>query len=160
MFYREIPSPVGNLVLESDGTFLTSLRIGTLPPAGAEYREDLEVFRKTLSWLEGYFAGHPGPVSELPLKATGTPFQQLVWDCLLTVPWGRTCTYGQIAREMARKLGREKMSAQAVGQAVGRNPIWIIIPCHRCIGAGGKLTGYEGGLEKKAWLLRHEEVIP
>lgn len=157
MFYREIPSPVGNLVLDSDGTFLTGLRIDTAPSAGAVCREDLEVFRQTLSWLEGYFTGDPGSVPQPPLKAEGTPFQQLVWEYLLTVPWGKTCSYGQIAREMARKLGRGKMSAQAVGQAVGRNPIWIIIPCHRCIGAGGKLTGYAGGLEKKAWLLRHEE---
>ena len=116
------------------------------------------MFRKTRLWLEGYFRGNPMAAEDLLLKTEGTPFQQMVWEFLLQIPWGKTCTYGQIAREMGKKLGKEKMSAQAVGQAVGRNPIWIIIPCHRCMGAGGKLTGYAGGIEKKAWLLRHEEV--
>ncbi len=158
MFYRELDSPLGPLVLESDGCFLTGLRIGTTPQSGAARKPDLPVFIQTAAWLEGYFAGTPLPVSGLPLKAEGTAFQQLVWGYLLTVPWGQTCTYGQIAREMARKLGKAKMSAQAVGQAVGRNPIWIIIPCHRCVGAGGKLTGYAGGIDKKVWLLSHEEA--
>lgn len=158
MFFTEMDSPVGPLVLESDGYFLTGLRIGVQPSAGKVRQEDLEVFRKTRLWLEEYFRGNPGAARELPLMAEGTPFQQMVWEYLLEIPWGKTCTYGQIAREIGQKLGKEKMSAQAVGQAVGRNPIWIIIPCHRCMGAGGKLTGYAGGIEKKAWLLRHEEV--
>ena len=75
----------------------------------------------------------------------------------MTIPYGETRTYGEIAREMAAVLGKEKMSAQAVGQAVGKNPISILIPCHRVVGAGGKLTGYAGGLEKKVWLLQHEK---
>ena len=158
MFFAEMYSPVGRLVLESDGHFLTGLRIDVPPGADKVRREDLEVFRKTQLWLEGYFRGNPMVAEELPLMAEGTPFQQMVWEYLLQIPRGKTCTYGQIAREMGKKLGKEKMSAQAVGQAVGRNPIWIIIPCHRCMGAGGKLTGYAGGIEKKAWLLRHEEV--
>ena len=144
--------------MESDGTCLTGLRIGGEVCPGAEYKGDLEIFCKTERWLEAYFSGTPRPVSQIPVKPEGTPFQRMVWEYLLTVPWGATCTYGGIAREIAPKLGREKMSAQAVGQAVGRNPIWILIPCHRCVGAGGKLTGYAGGLDKKAWLLRHEEV--
>ena len=136
MFFTEMDSPVGRLVLESDGEHLTGLRIGTSVRYGAVFREDLTVFRDTASWLNSYFAGKPLPVSRLPLKAEGTLFQKMVWEYLLAVPWGSVCTYGEIAREMAAKLGREKMSAQAVGQAVGRNPIWIIIPCHRCVGTG------------------------
>ena len=158
MFYGELDSPLGKILLESDGDFLTGARIGAQPLAGAAFRDDLPVFAQAKDWLQAYFAGMPRPVGELPLKPEGTPFQQMVWAYLAAVPWGQTCTYGQIAREIAPRLGREKMSAQAVGQAVGRNPIWIIIPCHRCVGAGGKLTGYAGGLDKKAWLLRHEEV--
>lgn len=158
MFYGELDSPLGKILLESDGDFLTGARIGAQPLPSAAFRDDLPVFAQAKDWLQAYFAGMPRPVGELPLKPEGTPFQQMVWAYLAAVPWGQTCTYGQIAREIAPRLGREKMSAQAVGQAVGRNPIWIIIPCHRCVGAGGKLTGYAGGLDKKAWLLRHEEV--
>ena len=158
MFYGELDSPLGKILLESDGEFLTGVRIGIQPPTGAAFRDDLPVFAQAKDWLQAYFAGMPRPVGELPLKPEGTPFQQMVWAYLAAGPWGQTCTYGQIAREIAPRLGREKMSAQAVGQAVGRNRIWFIIPCHRCVGAGGKLTGYAGGLDKKAWLLRHEEV--
>ena len=80
-----------------------------------------------------------------------------MWEILRTIPWGQTRTYGDIAKEVARLLGKEKMSAQAVGQAVGKNPISILIPCHRVVGTGDKLTGYAGGIENKAWLLSHEE---
>ena len=86
----------------------------------------------------------------------GTEFQKQIWNLLLTIPYGQTRTYGDIAREMAALSGKEKMSAQAVGQAVGRNPISILIPCHRVVGTKGQLTGYAGGLENKIWLLRHE----
>lgn len=158
MFYTQWNSPVGVLLLESDGSCLTGVKIGAVPRADAELRQELAVFRQTSDWLDAYFAGTPIPASDLPLEAVGTPFQKMVWDYLLTVPWGKTYTYGEIAREIAARLGKQKMSAQAVGQAVGRNPIGIIIPCHRCVGAGGKLTGYAGGIEKKAWLLRHEEA--
>ena len=90
------------------------------------------------------------------MAPAGTNFQRQVWRILLTIPLGQTRTYGSIAREMAGLLGKEKMSAQAVGGAVGRNPISILIPCHRVVGTGGQLTGYASGLDKKAWLLRHE----
>ena len=106
-------------------------------------------------WLDDYFLGHPGEVS-FPLKPKGTVFQQQVWQILLGIPYGHTRTYGDIAREMAALTGKKKMSAQAIGQAVGKNPISILIPCHRVVGAGGKLTGYAGGLENKVWLLEHE----
>ena len=93
---------------------------------------------------------------DFPVAPEGTDFQKLVWKLLLEIPFGETRTYGQIAREVARRMGRQKMSPQAIGGAVGRNPISIIIPCHRVVGSGGQLTGYAGGLDKKKWLLRHE----
>jgi O-6-methylguanine DNA methyltransferase len=89
-------------------------------------------------------------------ELSGTPFQKLIWDMLLEIPFGQTITYGQLAKRAARAMGKEKMSSQAVGQAVSRNPIAIIIPCHRVMGAGGKPTGYAYGLEKELWLLNHE----
>ena len=93
---------------------------------------------------------------DFPLNPHGTAFQKQVWDMLLTIPYGQVRTYGDIAREMAVRTGKQKMSAQAVGQAAGANPISILIPCHRVVGTNGKLTGYAGGLDKKEWLLCHE----
>ena len=90
------------------------------------------------------------------MEPKGTDFQKRVWQRLLEIPYGQTVSYGQLAREIGQALGKEKMSAQAVGQAVGRNPISILIPCHRVVGVKGQLTGYAGGLDKKIWLLRHE----
>ena len=159
VFYTMFGSQVGELLLVSDGENLTGLYIERRPEPDWLWRDDLEVFAQTRQWLDAYFAGEPRDPSELPLAPKGTAFQQLVWEYLLTVPYGNSCTYGEIAKDVARKLGKETMSAQAVGQAVGRNPIWILIPCHRCLGSGGSLTGYAGGLDKKEWLLRHEEVI-
>jgi len=156
MYCTQVESPVGQLLLTSDGTYLTGLYPGQVPHPDALRRDDLEAFAAARCWLENYFAGTPQPVSDLPLKPEGTPFQRRVWEILLAIPWGQVRTYGDIARQLAGERGKKKMSPQAVGQAVGRNPISIIIPCHRCIGAGNRLTGYAWGLEKKAWLLRHE----
>ncbi len=113
------------------------------------------IFRQTENWLDAYFRGECPPVT-VPIVLEGTPFQQMVWDILLTIPYGETRSYGSIAGEAASKLGKEKMSAQAVGQAVGRNPVSILVPCHRVVGSNGNLTGYAGGMEKKIWLLKHE----
>jgi methylated-DNA-[protein]-cysteine S-methyltransferase len=110
------------------------------------------------SWLEEYFAG-AAIAPDFPLDPGGTPFQKAVWKILLRIPRGATTTYGEIARQVAEQMGKPHMSAQAVGGAVGRNPIAILIPCHRVIGADGSLTGYAGGLEKKRALLQLEEVI-
>ena len=156
VYYCEVGSPVGKLLLTSDGMSLTGLYPGQEPDPDALCREDLEVFAATRRWLEKYFSGKPEPAGNLPLKPEGTPFQKRVWEILLTIQTGQVRTYGDIARQVAEERGKEKMSSQAVGQAVGRNPISIIIPCHRCIGAGNRLTGYAWGLEMKAWLLRHE----
>ncbi len=107
-------------------------------------------------WLEAYFAGEKPEISALTLAPEGSEFRRRVWRRLCEVPYGGTVSYGELARELARERGLESFSAQAVGGAVGHNPISIIIPCHRVVGAGGNLTGYAGGVERKLWLLRHE----
>lgn len=147
------PSPLGNLLICSDGVSLTGLWMEAQNPnlSAALHCENLSIFASVRDWLDDYFAGVPRAV-DFPLSPAGTDFQRRVWALLLTIPYGETTTYGAIANQLG-----EKMSAQAVGQAVGKNPIGIIIPCHRCIGARGQLTGYAGGLENKKWLLRHEE---
>jgi len=145
-------SPMGQILLCSDGESLTGVYLGRdCPPE----KDSLPVFDRASSWLDAYFRGEELPL-EIPVKLAGTPFQKLIWERLLTIPFGETRTYGDLAREAAAILGKETMSAQAVGQAVGHNPISILYPCHRVVGAGGKLTGYAGGMENKIWLLCHE----
>ena len=157
MYYTQYDSPVGRLLLTVEEDALTGLWMEKTPPAHATEKEDHEVLMQAKVWLDAYFRKEVLPVN-FSLQPEGTDFQKQVWDILLAIPFGQTRTYGDIAREMALRLGKEKMSAQAVGQAVGRNPISILIPCHRCLGAKKKLTGYAGGLEKKIWLLDHEEI--
>ena len=152
MFYSIFPSPIGPLLLASDGTAITGLWMASqdVSPTGTQ-QNDLPVFLAVRAWLADYFAGnHREP--DFPLSPAGTEFQRKVWSLLLTIPCGETVSYGGLA-----KILGPNMSAQAVGQAVGRNPISIIIPCHRVVGAKGQLTGYAGGLDNKKWLLRHEE---
>lgn len=146
-------SPVGRLLLRSNGDALTGLWIGKEPPEKAT--EDA-VLKEAALWLDGYFRGEAPPVT-VPAAPEGTAFQTLVWELLLAIPYGKTRTYGELAREAAAQLGKERMSAQAVGQAVGSNPISILIPCHRVVGAKGQLTGYAWGIDKKQWLLAHEK---
>ena len=145
-------SPIGPLCLTSEGTALTGLWINRKQTDlhDAQRREDLAIFNSAKHWLDDYFAGNPREI-DFPLAPSGTPFQRRVWELLLTIPYGETTTYGALARQLG-----PKMSAQAVGQAVGRNPVSILIPCHRVIGADGALTGYAAGLEIKTWLLHHE----
>lgn len=150
-------SPAGPLRLASDGDFIT--RIDFTEAESFPVGSDDEVLRQGIAWLEGYFAGHPASPDTLPLCPVGTPFQKIVWSLLTQIPWGRTVTYGALAKQVAALLGKPAMSAQAIGQAVGRNPIAIAIPCHRVIGADGSLTGYAGGLHHKRWLLTHEGVL-
>lgn len=146
-------SPMGPLLLTCDDEGLTGIRFEQELPEKETVHPVLE---QTRQWLDAYFRGQELP-RQMPLKLQGTEFQKQVWQLLLTVPFGQTDTYGSLARKMAMLTGKEKMSAQAVGQAVGKNPISILIPCHRIVGAGGKLTGYAWGLEKKVWLLEHEK---
>lgn len=156
------PSPLGTLLLAADDQGLTHL---ALP--GQRYqpifsdtvceKTDLPIFAETRHWLDQYFSG-TAPSAFPPLHPQGSTFQLTVWQLLLTIPYGETTTYGAIAREIARMRGLARMSAQAVGGAVGHNPISIIIPCHRVVGTNGSLTGYGGGIDKKIALLSHEGV--
>jgi len=155
MYFTEYASPLGMLLLTCREEGLTGLWFDREPLAEACRREDHPVFQAAKTWLDGYFSGKLEPLS-VPLCPEGTPFQKQVWQLLLAIPYGQSRSYGSLARELAQLLGKEKMSAQAVGQAVGSNPISIIIPCHRVVGAKGQLTGYASGLDKKIWLLSHE----
>ena len=148
------PSPLGQLTLTSDGIALTGLWMDTQTIPAADYmlQDNLPVFLQTKAWLVDYFLGNKPDIRTLPLSPAGTPFQQKVWAILMTIPYGETVTYGHIAKAFS-----PAMSSQAMGGAVSRNPISIIIPCHRVLGVKGQLTGYAGGIQNKAWLLRHEE---
>lgn len=152
-------SPLGKIILMSDGTALTELDFAEgVPEASAVHtQKDLPVFGEAMRWLDLYFAGRKPDFSPA-LNPTGTAFQMSVWAILQTIPFGETTTYGAIAHRLEEDTGK-RMSAQAVGGAVGRNPISILIPCHRVIGADGSLTGYAGGLDKKEYLLRLEGVL-
>ena len=156
-------SPVGILTLASDGEALAGLWIsgqkyygGSLSGKMTE-RDGLSVFTETKDWLDRYFAGEKPAICELELAPAGTAFQQTIWKLLCRIPYGQVTTYGALARQAAEVLGKPSMSGQAVGGAVGHNPISILIPCHRVIGANGQLTGYAGGLSAKERLLALEQ---
>lgn len=155
MHFAEYDSPLGKLLLTAEGDALTGLGMDAPVPANALPGSD-GVLQKVQKWLDAYFCGE-APAIAFSISPRGTDFQQLVWQLLLDIPYGETRTYGAIAREAALRVGKEKMSAQAVGRAVGSNPISIIIPCHRVVGAKGQLTGYAWGVERKKWLLDHEK---
>ena len=153
-------SPLGGITMASDGEYLTGLWFDGqkyfADTLHAQHEEkDLDVFRRTDNWLDIYFSGKE-PDFTPSLRMRGTEFRQEVWQILLTIPFGETMTYGEIAKILADRRGTDSISAQAVGGAVGHNPISLIIPCHRVVGTNGALTGYAGGLEKKAWLLDME----
>ena len=153
-------SPLGGITMASDGEYLTGLWFDSqkyfADTLHAQHEEkDLDVFRRTDKWLDLYFSG-TNPDFRPPIRMKGTEFRQEVWQILLSIPFGKTMTYGEIAKILADRRGIKSMSAQAVGGAVGHNPISLIIPCHRVLGTKGALTGYAGGLEKKAWLLDME----
>ena len=165
MFYSmQYPSPIGRLTVASDGSHIVGLWLegqkyflDTLPEV-PHSQEDLAVWPIAGSWLDRYFTGEKPEIAQLPLKPIGGPFRQAVWACLCRIPYGEVTTYGAIAKQVAQDLGLKSMSAQAVGGAVGHNPVSIMIPCHRVIGADGKLTGYAGGIDRKVWLLEWEGV--
>jgi methylated-DNA-[protein]-cysteine S-methyltransferase len=155
-------SPVGELLLVANGDDLVGLWITGQKYEAASLPEvpvpnpDAPVFSAVKSWLDRYFAGEKPAISELSLAPLGGEFRQGVWHILRQIPYGEVTTYGAIAKQMAALEGKERMSAQAVGGAVGHNPISIIVPCHRVVGANGSLTGYAGGLGIKVKLLQHE----
>ena len=148
-------SPLGQMRLCCDGTYLTAVIFTGQKhedkhiPKDAEYGSH-PVLEQTKEWLSQYFSGII-PVFLPPMNLNGTPFQKRVWELLLEIPYGKTITYGELAKTLECK------SAQAVGSAVGRNPISVLIPCHRVVGGDCKLTGYAGGVEKKGILLKLEK---
>lgn len=155
-------SPLGKIMLTSDGEAVTGAWFEGEPEFEPDRNKNgtfkaIPVFKEARIWLDMYFSGKdPG---KIPLLRTeGTKFQKRVWAVLLQIPYGKTMTYGAIAKEIMKETGQKKMSAQAVGGAVGRNPVSIFCPCHRVIGAGGKLTGYAGGVDKKRALLALEKA--
>ena len=155
-------SPIGEILLAADEIGLTGLWF-----EGQKYfalhldknHEDKEIplFTTVKQWLTIYFSGKE-PDFSVPLHFTGTDFQNEVWEILCTIPYGQTVTYGEIAKQAAAKKGLSRMPAQAVGGAVGRNKISILVPCHRVVGATGSLTGYAGGIDKKIALLQLEKA--
>lgn len=159
--YTTVESPVGTLTIFSDGEAVTALdfplwRGRPRMAAGGTQATELPVLRQTELWLAAYFAGEdPGPTP--PVRTAGTAFQERVWAKLRAIPYGEVTTYGAIADAIAAETGR-RQSAQAVGGAVGRNPVAILIPCHRVVGSGGSLTGFSGGLDAKIRLLETEGV--
>ncbi len=162
MFVHEYKSPLGRLTLASDGESLTGLWLAGQKYYGATLGKDavprrLPVFEATAAWLDEYFQGG-APGAAPPLAPAGSAFRQEVWQILLAIPRGRVTTYGAIARALAARNGKTSFSAQAVGGAVGHNPISVIIPCHRVVGSDGSLTGYAGGVDKKMLLLQLEKA--
>ncbi len=155
-------SPIGNILLAADNVGLTGLWF-----EGQKYfalyldceheEKEVSALKEAKRWLDVYFSGRE-PDFTVPLHFIGTDFQNEVWEILYSIPYGATMTYGEIAKELAKRRGIERMSAQAVGGAVGRNEISVIVPCHRVVGTGGSLTGYAGGIDKKIALLRLERA--
>lgn len=156
-------SPLGDILLAADALGLTGLwfegqKYFALYLDREHEEKDLPIFDMTKKWLDIYFSGRE-PDFKPPLHFTGTEFQNQVWEILYEIPYGQTTTYGEIAKELAARRGLARMSAQAVGGAVGHNEISIIVPCHRVVGANGSLTGYAGGIDKKMALLKLEGTL-
>ena len=156
-------SPLGGITLGSDGTSLIGLwfdgQMHFADVLSPEHEERLiPVLKDTCRWLDIYFSGsEPGFTPPLVMRAS--PFRKAVWDIMLTIPYGKTMTYGEIAKRIVERDGVARMASQAVGGAVGHNSISLIIPCHRVVGADGSLTGYAGGIDKKVNLLRMEGAM-
>ena len=160
MFESRLHSPLGEVRLRSDGKSLTGLWfVGQVNDAkynrDIEIKDDLPIFEQVETWLESYFSGKQTPIT-IPLQPKGTNFQERVWQMLQEISYGETMTYGEIAQRIAKEKGVATYSAQAVGQAVGKNPISILIPCHRVLGKNGTLTGYADGVHRKEQLLKLE----
>ena len=151
--YTTMDSPIGELTLTGDGSALTGLYMERREGPGVDWVRDDASFREARRQMEAYFAGEL-TAFELPLAPSGTPFQEKVWLALRTIPYGKTASY----RDIAIQVGNPT-AVRAVGAANGRNPISIIVPCHRVIGANGSLTGYGGGMERKRWLLDLEARV-
>lgn len=162
-YISKYQSPAGVMTLASDGEALTGAWFegqkyfaATLGKDAAERKAP--VFEAAKEWLDRYFKGEKPAIRELLLAPAGNEFRQSVWKILCEIPYGEVITYGDIAKRIAKEKGIERMSSQAVGGAVGHNPISVIIPCHRVVGSNGSLTGYAGGIDLKVKLLKHENV--
>lgn len=160
-YIHHVQSPLGAILLAADETGLTGLwfegqKYFALRLDKENEEKELPIFGQAKKWLDIYFSGDE-PDLKLPLHFTGSPFQNDVWEILCQIPYGQTATYGAIAEQFAKRKGLTSMSAQAVGGAVARNQISVIVPCHRIVGGDGSLTGYAGGIDKKIALLRLEK---
>ena len=164
IYYKEYSSPIGKLTLVSDGTYLIGLYID-----GQKYflenineemqkNDNLIIFKNTEDWLDKYFKGLKPNIKDLKLKLKGSDFRIMVWHILASIPYGEIITYGEIAKRVAKIMSKSKMSSQAIGGAVSHNPISIIIPCHRVVGANNALVGYAGGIDIKKKLLDFEKI--
>lgn len=160
VYTQHYNSPLGGILMAADEVGLTGLWFegqkyyaDTLPQEHVS--QETPVLAEAQRWLDVYFSGK-APDFLPPLHPLGSPFRQAVWELLLQIPYGRTVTYGDLARRLAEQQGLAHMSAQAVGGAVGHNHISILIPCHRVVGSGGSLTGYAGGVDRKVRLLELE----
>ncbi len=165
MFYiSHYSSPMGQITLASEHNKLIGVWIegqkyfGQMLGANKKEMANLAIFNQTKKWLDDYFIGKKPTITQLALAPQGSEFRLMVWDILVKIPYGKVITYGDIAKQIGTKINKPHMSSQAVGGAVGHNPLSIIIPCHRVVGANGNLTGYAGGIDKKIWLLEHEQV--
>lgn len=164
MIYKaQYKSPIGDLLLASKEDKLIGLWIEGQKYYKSNFLEEMEenenekILLKTKKWLDRYFDNEKPNINELELNPIGSEFRQAVWKILCDIPYGKVTTYKKIAEQIAKQKGITKMSAQAIGGAVGHNPISIIIPCHRVIATNGDLTGYAGGIDKKIYLLQHEK---
>ncbi|NLC72847.1 MAG: methylated-DNA--[protein]-cysteine S-methyltransferase [Ruminococcaceae bacterium] len=163
MLYTSVfKSHLGDITLACDEEFLVGLwfegqkYFGSTLHTDAETNDNLPLVLLVKDRLRRYFAGEKPDFKEIPIAPSGSSFRKAVWEVLCEIPYGSTVTYGMIAKKFATMLGKKSMSSQAVGNAVGHNPISVIIPCHRVVGTGGSLTGYAGGVARKLELLRLE----
>ena len=163
IYVANYKSPIGNLLIASKNNKLIGLWIEGQKYYFSNFKDEVQqldnnILLDTKKWLDKYFNKEKPSINELELNPIGSEFRQEVWKILCTIPYGKVITYNDISKQIAHNRGIKKMSAQAIGGAVGHNPISIIIPCHRVVGTNGSLTGYAGGIDKKIYLLKHEEV--
>jgi len=156
VYISEYISPIGKIILLSDDKCLYFLNFDDIE-LDKEIVKDNKIIKKTKKWLDIYFKGKK-PKFKIPIKMDGTDFQKEVWNILLDIPYGKVITYGDIAKQIAKKHHKSKMSARAVGNAVHKNKVSIIIPCHRVVGKNNKLTGYAWGIDRKKYLLNLEGI--
>lgn len=160
-YVADYESPIGRILLAGTEDAVTGLwfygqKYFPSWPEEEKVCKEISLFEKVRKWLDAYFRGE-NPKRDFRVEPKGTSFQKEIWELLMEIPYGEVTTYKKLAERIAQKRGLLSMSAQAVGGAVGHNPVSLLIPCHRVIGTNGSLTGYAGGIEKKIWLLNMEK---